>query len=118
MTLPEVIEQLLKENTILTWILRGVGVFLLFLGVRLILGPIQVVADVVPFIGRIVGAGLSLIAGLVALSFGSLTIAIAWLAYRPLLGGSLLIITVLGFFFIGRGLKKQKVGNDAVVQVS
>ena len=42
-----------RENRILTWLLRLAGVFAMFLGFILILNPLVVVADVVPFIGSI-----------------------------------------------------------------
>lgn len=81
-------------NAALTWVLRLVGFVLLFVGVRSVLRPLEVASDVVPLFGRLVGAGLSLAAFLVAAPVALVTIAIGWLVYRPLLGVALLALAV------------------------
>ncbi|HXT22032.1 MAG TPA: TMEM43 family protein [Thermoanaerobaculia bacterium] len=93
-------------NAMLTWILRFVGFILLFVGVRSLLAPLQVAADVVPIFGRLVGAGLSLAAFLVAAPVALVTVGIGWLFYRPLLGIALLALAV-GFvvWLVRRGRK-------------
>lgn len=83
-----------QGNKIFAWVLRGGGFFLMFIGLRLILAPLSVFADVVPLLGRIAGAGTGLIAGLLAAVMSVSTMAIAWLVYRPLIGGILLAIAV------------------------
>jgi len=80
------------ENTLLTWALRVFGFVLMFMGIGLVLRPLSVLADVLPILGNIVGAGTGLIAGLVAAVLSLLTISIAWLFYRPLLGVALLVV--------------------------
>lgn len=81
-----------QENRILTWVIRFAGLFAIWLGAFMVLRPLVVVADVVPVIGSILGAG----AGLVALAFavvaGPAVMAIAWLWYRPLV--SLVVLAV------------------------
>jgi hypothetical protein len=81
-----------QENATLTWILRLVGFVMMFLGLAMILGPLSVMASVIPFVGRIVGAGTRLIAGFVAAGLSLVTIAIGWIVYRPLLGLLLLLV--------------------------
>lgn len=81
-------------NAMVTWIVRGVGLLLLFVGFSLILGPLGVVGDVIPFVGALVRMGTGLIGLVLALGVGTLTIAIAWFWYRPLLG---VLILVVGF---------------------
>lgn len=83
-----------KANTILTWILRVAGFFLLFLGGVLVFSPFAVLADVIPFLGSLVGFGTALLALLIAIPVGFIIIALAWLAYRPLLGGTLLVLGI------------------------
>jgi hypothetical protein len=61
------------------------------LGFVLILRPLVVVADVVPLIGYILGAGAGLVALLLTAIVAPLIIAFAWLWYRPLVS----IITLL-----------------------
>ena len=50
-----------RENRILTWILRFAGVFAMFIGFMMVLAPLVVVADVVPFIGNILSAGSAIV---------------------------------------------------------
>lgn len=94
-------------NTILTWVLRAVGLFAMFLGLVLVLRPLSVLGSVVPFIGSIVGAGTGLLAFLLALVLSLTTIAIAWLAYRPLLGGSLLVLAAGVLFLLFRARRAR-----------
>jgi hypothetical protein len=75
------------ENRIITWILRFVGVLLMFIGFRMMLALLEALADVIPFLGDVVGAGASIIALLFTMIFAPLIIAIAWLFYRPLIAG-------------------------------
>jgi hypothetical protein len=83
MLAPDMFKAAEDENRILTWIVRPVGVVVMFIGLTLILRPLVVVADVVPFIGNILGAGAALVAGVVTAVVAPLVIAIAWLWYRP-----------------------------------
>lgn len=77
-------------NRILTWLVRLGGILLIWLGFAMVLGPLKVLADVVPFIGTLVGAGTGFIAALLALALGLITIAVAWIFYRPILAAILL----------------------------
>ena len=82
------------SNETLTWVLRVVGFFMLFIGVSLVLAPIAVIADVLPILGSIMRFGTSIIAMVIAAPTALITIALAWLAYRPILGISLLVLGV------------------------
>lgn len=79
------------ENATLTWILRGVGALVMFMGFGLILRPLGVVGDVIPILGDIIRAGTGLVALLCTVAIAPLVIAIGWLWYRPLVGIALLI---------------------------
>ncbi len=81
-------------NVVLTWALRFVGWLLMFAGISMVTQPLVVVADVIPFIGSLVGAGTGLFAFLVSAPLSLLTIAMGWIAYRPLLGAGLLALGV------------------------
>jgi hypothetical protein len=88
-----------ESNQVLTMVLRVVGFFLMFFGLGLVLKPLAVLADVLPILGDIVGIGTGIIALLVALLLSMVTIAIAWMLYRPLLAIGLLAIGGgLGYF--------------------
>jgi hypothetical protein len=82
-------------NNRLTWLLRLGGFVLMLVGVLLVLGPLGVLADFIPILGSVTRAGTFLIALVVAVPFSLLTIAIAWLAYRPVLGIGLILLAVL-----------------------
>ena len=111
-TLAALIEQEKNANSTLTWVLRVMGLLMLFFGVRLILGPLEVLADVIPLLGDLVGAGLSLVALLVAATLGAVTIAVAWIVYRPLLGVALLIVAGgLGYLIEQRVAKRRAVSS-------
>jgi hypothetical protein len=84
MSAPEMFKAAEQENRILTWVVRLVGVIIMFLGLVLILKPLVAVADVVPFIGSILGAGAALVAAVLTAVVAPLVIAFAWLWYRPL----------------------------------
>jgi len=96
------------KNAMMTWILRLVGLLLMFFGLSMILRPLSVLADVVPFIGDLVGVGTTLVAGLVAFGFAMLTISIAWLFYRPLIGLPLLVLGIVAIVLVFRAIKKNR----------
>ena len=81
-----------RENRIMTWILRFVGVFLMFVGFMLILNPLVVVADVVPFIGNILSAGAGIVSLVLTAVVAPIVIAVAWFWYRPLVSVVVLAI--------------------------
>ncbi len=83
-----------EANKVLAWILRGVGFLVMLMALNMILRPFSVAADVVPFVGRIVGAGTGFISFLVAAALSLTTIAIAWIFYRPLIGLTIVAVTV------------------------
>ena len=61
----------------------AVGVLAMFIGFALVLFPLSVLADFVPFIGSIVGAGALLVALVCTFVLAPALIAVAWLWYRP-----------------------------------
>lgn len=96
-----------KENALLAWGLRLVGFVLMALGIGLILSPISVFADVIPLIGDILGVGVAFAALLLAMAFSTVTIAIAWIVVRPILGGALLVGAV-AWFVLGKRLGSRR----------
>ncbi len=96
------------SNSTLTWILRAVGLMLMFFGFMLIMGPLATLANVIPMLGSLVEGASAMVAGALTLLLGSVVIAIAWFASRPML--SLIIIGVgIGLSMIFGRLKKEKV---------
>ncbi len=100
-----------RENATLTWVLRLVGFLLLAVGIFLILRPLAVVADVLPFLGGFVTLATGLFALAVALPLALVTIALGWVFYRPLVGVSLLavgLLTLAGIAFAVSRLRLQE----------
>ncbi|MBR0238485.1 MAG: hypothetical protein IJQ39_10375, partial [Thermoguttaceae bacterium] len=83
-----------NANSMMCWLLRLVGFLMMFFGLKMVFEPLRVIADVVPFIGSIVGMGTGFVAFVLAAGFSLLTIAIGWVYYRPLIGIPLLIVAI------------------------
>jgi len=83
-----------EENAMITWIIRGVGFVVIWIGIGMILSPLATIADVVPFIGSIIGTGTFIAAFVCAMPIWMTTVAIAWIFYRPLIGIALLVVGI------------------------
>lgn len=79
----------------LTWILRGVGFVAMVIGVALLAAPLAWLASVLPFLEGVVDAAAVFVAVIVSVPLTLATIAVAWMAHRPLLGGGLLLGGIL-----------------------
>jgi hypothetical protein len=88
---PTMFKQAEDANVTRTWLVRLVGFVLMLFGFALVFKPLSVVADLVPLIGSIIGLGTGLAAFALAAPLTLITIAVAWIAYRPLLGVPLLV---------------------------
>ncbi|MCI5137675.1 MAG: hypothetical protein D3922_04495 [Candidatus Electrothrix sp. AR1] len=104
-----------SDNTILTWALRAAGFFLMMIGLSMIFKVFSVLADVLPFLGSIVEAGTGFIAFLLAGVLSLITIAVAWIVFRPLLGIILLAIAVGLIVLIGGKIKAGKASKAQAV---
>lgn len=97
------------QNTVLTWILRAVGTFVMFVGFRLMIEPLTKFTDWIPFIGGVVDSGATLASGVLAICGSMATVAVAWFVVRPLLSVGLVgVIVALVFLF-----RKRKVEASA-----
>ena len=102
------IEHQKSANKIILWLFRILGIILVVAGFRSLLSFISTVFAVVPFVQRIIGAGLGLVTTVVGLVWSLVVIALAWLANRPVLGIALLVIAVaLIVWLVGRSRKKN-----------
>ena len=81
-------------NSKITWLLRLVGLLVMYFGLKKVLGPIDTLVDAIPILNGIVAMGTSLAAGLVAGACALLTIGVAWVFYRPWLGIPLIAVGV------------------------
>lgn len=97
-----------KNNTVFTWVLRGLGAVLMFIGFASLFRPLSVIADVLPIAGDIVGVGTGLVAFLLTLVISFAVIAVAWIFYRPMLGIPLVAVAVGGLVFLVMKLMAQR----------
>jgi hypothetical protein len=103
----ELIEGKRKAEALLTWILRGVGTLLMFVGFAIFLAPLSTLASVIPIFGNIVGGAAALVSLAIAVPLSILVIAFAWLAYRPLLGAGLILLAVAAGYGLWRWRKSR-----------
>ena len=103
------------NNAIMTWLVRIGGFLMMFIGLSMMFKPLSVLADVLPILGDIVEMGMGLVAGLIAFICSLVTIAIAWLFYRPVLG--IILLAVAGFFG-WMLIKKRKAAKAAKAAAS
>ncbi len=75
-----------QANTMLTWALRFGGFLLMLIGLRLVLGPLAVVGDVLPPLGALVRVGTGMVSVAISAVCALLVIGLSWLVYRPLVG--------------------------------
>ncbi len=108
-------EKAQSDNKMMTWILRGAGFLLMVIGLGMIFKPLSVLADVLPILGNIVGAGTFVISLLIAFCCATITIAIAWIVYRPILGGILLVLAIGSIVLVTTKLKAAKAKKAAAV---
>jgi hypothetical protein len=102
-----------RENRIFTWILRLAGVIAMYLGFYLILNPLVVVADIVPFLGGVLGAGAGIVSLTLTAILAPVIIAVAWLWYRPIVS-----IGVLAVGFAIAYLLKRRAAQKAAARTT
>jgi len=103
------------DNDMMTWIFRGVGTVVMFIGLIMLTKPISVLADIIPFLGGFVEMDMALLAGLITIALSAATIGFAWLFFRPLIGVPLLVVSlgaiVLLFMKRSGGRSARSVGG-------
>lgn len=97
-TTDEMFEKAQDDNATLTWILRGVGLLVLFIGFSALFAPVSLLASYVPILGSLVSGAVGLVAAAATAIVGPGVIAIAWFAYRPLVSIVVLAIGAAAAF--------------------
>ncbi len=111
------IEHQKSANKMWLWILRIIGVILVIAGNKGLLGFLSTIFAVVPFIQRIIGAGVGFVATVVGIVWSIIVIALAWVAHRPVLGISLLAVAVALFVWLTMRTRKKKVFDAAAILI-
>lgn len=96
-----------SANTMMTWIFRVAGFFAMFIGLSMLVAPLEVISDVLPFLGNIVGAVSKGVCFVIALVISLLDIALAWLFYRPVVG-IILLAAVAGVIYLAKKARSKK----------
>ena len=94
-----------SRNSMFTWLGRAGGTLLMWIGLSMVFAPISRVLDVLPMLGTIGTWGIGVVTGLITLTLAGLTIGLAWVFYRPLLGGVIIAVVVALFFWSRSGKK-------------
>lgn len=102
----EAISTMKTEFKILTWVLRGVGFFLMWIGLSSILGPVNIVLDFLPIAGKISRFIIGLLSFITALILSIVTILVSIIFHNIFLLILFLWISIAGGVFY---LKKRKV---------
>ncbi len=103
-----------QANTIITWLLRVVGLVFLFAAFAAIMSVLGVLADVVPIAGTLVRYGTSTIALILALLVGGTVIGVAWIWYRPLVGlGVMAAAAAISFVLWRRGAQSASAAENS-----
>ena len=107
------------SNTALTWGLRIAGLIAMLIGFRMIFSIVGVLGDVVPFIGDVFRFATGLAAMALTAVIGTLTIGLAWVWYRPLLGWSIIAIgAALAIAFIMLGKRRARAAVEGAAAAS
>lgn len=105
-----------ESNNMWTWILRILGIILVYAGLKSMFGFFITVLKVLPFLSNIADVAGSIVCGIFALVWSFLIIAIAWLIYHPLIALCILVPVGAGIFFLVKMSKDKKKAAAAVAE--
>ena len=97
-----------KSNSMWTWILRLVGMFLVIGGLKSMFFILTTLFKVLPFLGNIVGVGVGLVCSIIGFVWALVVIAIAWLFYRPIIAVLILVVAVAGIWLLKKKAKEKQ----------
>ena len=107
-----------KENKMMTWIIRFIGLLLMYCGFAAMFKFIETLAKVLPFLANIIWVWTGIIALWLTLIVGFVTIWITWLAVRPVIWICCLIVAACGIFFLIKNKKSKtpdkKITNEII----
>ena len=112
------IEHQKSANKMVLWLFRILGIILVVAGFRSLVSFLSTVFAVVPFVQRIIGAGVGFVATVVGIVWSAIVIGIAWIAHRPLLGITLLVVAAaLIVWLVSRSRKKKTADVIAILML-
>lgn len=99
-----------SANVALTWMLRILGFMMISGGLFLAFKPFAVMSDVIPVVGNLLGAGIGLFSAAIGFGLTTLTVALGWIVYRPLIGIPLFLVAIgaiAGMAILGKRRKES-----------
>ncbi len=97
-------DQAARESTLI-WLMRFLGIFLIWLGFLLLLGPLSALVSVVPVLATLMEGLTAAAAFLLAIVLGMITIALAWLWVHPVTSIIMIVVALAigaGFLYLRR----------------
>jgi len=102
-----------KEHARSQWIWRVVGFLMMWIGLGMVLAPLSVLLDVLPFLGSLSRGAVSLATGLISFVLSLVTILISMIFHNviALVISVIIAAAVVFYFFKKKGQKKQSSSN-------
>jgi hypothetical protein len=101
-----------ENNTMITWVLRIVGLSVMFVAFSMLMGPLQAFAKVIPLLGSLAGGVTGIVAAILTLVLGSFVIALAWFSSRPILSLSIIGVAMGIALLLGKFGKKKTLSGE------
>ena len=96
-----------SANKTTAWLLRILGIVLLYVGFKSMFEFLVTLLKVLPFLANIMNLGVSLVCGVLTFVWALVVIALGWIWYRPVLGILLLAVAAAAiWFFVKKGKEK------------
>ena len=107
LTKDEIIDTYRKENSFFTMLIRLGGWLLMLIGLKLIISPLITILNLIPLLGEFANVLSLFIFALISLALSLITVAIAWVAYRPIVSISLIIISIIAIVLVRNLINKN-----------
>ena len=105
-----------QANKMLTWIIRFVGLLLMFCAFSAMMQFIETLAKVLPFLANILWVWTRLIAFCLTLVVWFVVIWLAWIAVRPIVWISCLVVAAAWIFLLAKSKKSKKDNSPNPIQ--
>ncbi len=112
------ISTLHAEYTMMLWILRVLGFFLMWGGLAALFGPISVLLDILPIFGAISRSVIGLVAGAVSLVLTIVTILVSMIAHSMIAVVVALALAIAGMIAFVVHLKRARAASMATTSAA